>query len=154
MKTKNLIFHVLTDIDVRYWNDSRVNGKEDIDFYETKGEGCPSMPCAVQIKMEPDSCIYSDHWRWRPMINIETGQILNWQQGNTADVCYNVCDGFACRFTDDSNVSMLEYDGYVPDFMCPKDKPDGDYIIMDIDENGYIKDWDPGKVRRFVENLD
>ena len=130
-----------------------VNGKEDIDFYETKGEGYPIMPCATQIKAKPNSCIYSDHWRWRPVINIETGRILNWQQGNTANVHYKVCDGFACCFTDGSSVSILGYEGYVPDFMCPKEEPDGDHIVMDVDENGYIEDWDSSKVKKFVENL-
>ena len=130
-------------------------GKYDIDFYRTKGEGCPIMPCATQIKVKPNSCIYSDHWRWRPIINIETGRILNWMQGNTASVHYKVCDGFSCSFTDNSGVSILDLDdGYVPSFMCIGQEPDGDYIVMDIDENGYIKDWDPIKVKKFVENLD
>ena len=157
MRVNNLtkeIFYIIADIDVRYWCDSEVNGKDDIDFYETKGEGCPAMPCAVQIKVRPRSCIYSDHWRWRLIINIETGRILNWQQGNTASVHYKVCDGFACCFTDNSSESILDYDGYVPSFMCLKGEPDGDYIIMDIDENGYIKDWDSSKVKKFVENLE
>ena len=68
---------------------------------------------------------------------------------------YKVCDGFSCSFTDNSGVSILDLDdGYVPSFMCIGQEPDGDYIVMDIDENGYIKDWDPSKVKKFVENLD
>ena len=51
----------MADIDVRYWNDSKVNGEYDIDFYRTKGEGSPIMPCATQIKVKPNTCIYSDH---------------------------------------------------------------------------------------------
>jgi hypothetical protein len=147
------IFCIIADIEVRYWNDSEVNGKEDIDFCKTKGEGYPIMPCATQVKAKPTSCIYSDHWRWRPIINIEKGQVLNWQQGIIANVFYKVCDGFACSFTDYSSASILDYEGYVPNFMCPKDEPDGDYIIMDIDENGYIKGWDANEVKKFVENL-
>lgn len=154
MKVNNLtqeIFCIMADIEVRYWNDSKVNGKEDVDFYETKGEGYPIMPCAAQVKEKPTSCIYSDHWRWRPIINIEKGQVVNWQRGNTANVFYKVCDGFACRFTGHLDVSILDYEGYVPDFMCPGDTPDGDYVIMDIDENGYIKDWNVNRVKKFVE---
>lgn len=157
MRVNNLtteIFFISADVKVRYWNDSNVNGNEDVDFYETKGEGCPLMPCAVKIKEEPESCIYSDHWRWRPVINIETGQILNWQKGTTADVFYKVCDGFACSFDDKVGEPILNFEGYVPSFMCPKDEPDGDYIIMDVDDNGYIKDWEPKKVKKFIENID
>ena len=32
-------------------------------------------------------------------------------------------------------------EGYVPDIMCPGDVPDGDYVIMDIDEKGKISNW-------------
>lgn len=38
---------------------------------------------------------------------------------------------------------VKEVDGYVIDMMCPKENGYGDYIIMDIDENGIIQDWKP-----------
>lgn len=156
MEVNNLakeIFCIMVDTGVRYWNDSKVNGNDDVDLYETKGDGSPLMPCASQIKVEPESCIYSDHWRWRPIINIETGQIKNWQKGVTANVHYKVCDDFACCFADGSSVSIAEYDGYVPSFMCTKGEGYGDYIIMDIDENGFIQNWNSLKVKKFVEQM-
>ena len=38
--------------------------------------------------------------------------------------------------------TLSSADGYVPDTLCPKEKGYGDYIVMDIDENGMIEDWD------------
>jgi hypothetical protein len=33
-------------------------------------------------------------------------------------------------------------DGYVPEIMCPEGNGYGDYIIMKVNENGYIANWD------------
>lgn len=147
------IFVIKCDIEIRYWNDTTVNGVEDVDFYETKGIGFPKIPCAVQVLKEPTNCIYSDHWRWCPIINIEDGQIVNWQPGVTANVCYKVCDGFACSFVGALDEVVADHDGYVPKFMCPSDEGYGDYIIMDVNEDGYIIDWDPDAVKRFCDQL-
>lgn len=145
------IFVIKCYIEVRYWCDACVNGVEDIDFCETKGNGYPLIPCAVQLFKEPTNVIYSDHWRWQPIINIEKGQITNWQQGVRASVYYKVCDGFDCLFVGLNDEVIAEYEGYVPSFMCPKEDGYGDYIIMDIDENGYIKNWDASKVKKFCD---
>lgn len=146
------IFIIKCDIDVRYWNDSEVNGVEDIDFYETKGKGFPQMPCAVQVLPEPTKVIHSDHWRWQPIINIEKGQIMNWQKGVTAKVHYKVCDGFACSFVGVMDEEVAEFEGYVPRFMYPLTEGYGDYIIMDIDKDGFIHGWDANQVKRFLDN--
>lgn len=45
---------ILVSCQPRYWQDSDVNGLEDIDFMSSKGVGTPAMPCAEQIKDEPD----------------------------------------------------------------------------------------------------
>ncbi|WP_018667526.1 hypothetical protein [Bacteroides gallinarum] len=126
---------------VRYWEDSEVNGERDIDFHESKGEGVPLMPCAVKIKEKPTDSIYSNHYRWQPIIDIEKGKIINWEEGTTASVHYKVCDEFSCDIKDSNGNTVYEYGGYVPEIMCPKDRGYGDYIIMDIDEKGFIRGW-------------
>ena len=130
---------ILVDSYVRYWEDTDVNGQPDDD-------DTPKIPYAVKSEC-------GDYY-WKPIIDIETGQILNWQQGVTAKVHYKVCDEFACKVIGQiAGVPNLikDYEGYVPNFMCPKEEPDGDYIVMDIDENGYIKDWCSADVVEFVE---
>lgn len=107
---------------VRYWEDGELNGTEDI-------EG--KMPCR-----EGDL--------WCPQIMIDTGQIVNWEQENEASIHYKVCDGFSCELLDQrGDVLIKKNDIYVPDIMCPKDSGYGDYIIMDIDKEGFIKNWKP-----------
>lgn len=143
------ITHINVSAEPRYWNDSKVNGEYDIDLMET--DGTPLMPCAVKLYEEPKTHIKSDNWRWQPLINVETGQIENWTKGTIASLHYKVCDCFVCDFLDEDGDAVKSYDGYVPDFMCPKESGYGDYIIMDIDENGFIQWWNKSLVKSFLE---
>lgn len=146
------IHTIKCDIEIRYWEDAQVNGIDDIAFCDTCGECIPQIPCAVQVKNKSTNCIYSDHWRWRPEIDIQTGRIKNWKQGTTAYTSYKVCDEFACAFLDTNDNIVGEYEGYVPSFMSPSEEGYGDYMCMHIDENGYIRKWDASKALSFCHN--
>ena len=113
---------LLVKAEVRYWDDSEVDGKSDT-------ENGDNMPCKIgEI--------------WSPEIDIETGVILNWKKGKTANIHYKVCDlcGFELKDTK-GNTILKEEDGYVPETLSPKERGYGDYIIMDIDSNGKIDNW-------------
>lgn len=142
---------IQVDTKVRYWEDATINGERDIDFYEAKGEGEPKMPCAVKIKETPRENIYSDHWRWKPTIDVDSGRITNWTIGTEARVHYKVCDEFSCTLLNDGGKEILVYEDYVPSFMYPQEDGYGDYIIMDINKDGYIKNWDTKRVESFVK---
>lgn len=43
---------------------------------------------------------------------------------------------------ENGNILLHAEDGYVPDTLCPAESGHGDYIIMNIDENGQIEDWE------------
>lgn len=121
---------------VRYWDDGKVNGEYD----DPKN---PKMPCA-------------EGEYWKPVIVAKTGQILNWTKGVEANVHYKVCD--ECGMTvKHGNVNLIFDEDYVPDFLCPKEEGYGDYIIMDIDKDGFIQNWtkkDISKllIREAIEN--
>lgn len=106
---------------VRYWEDSQVNGADD-----TEGT---NVPCR-------------DGDLWRPIINVVTGVIENWETGKTASIHYKVSDRCGWDLLDaEGNVITSETDGYVPDCLSPAAKGYGDYIIMNIDESGKIDKW-------------
>lgn len=105
---------------VRYWEDAIVNGHTD-----TEGS---LIPCRI-----------GDYWE--PKIDINTGQILNWIDGTTADIHYKVCDDGRYTLQDIGGNDIKTIDGYVPDIMCPDGKGYGSYIIMKVDENGMIARW-------------
>lgn len=107
---------------VRYWEDSEINGENDT-------ENGDNIPCKIGDV-------------WNPEIDIETGVILNWEKGKTADIHYKICDCCGFELKDEKgNVVHSEEDGYVPETLAPKERGYGDYIIMDVDSEGKIKDW-------------
>ena len=126
MKIKALIevevktLHV--DAGVRYWEDATVNGTEDV-----KGD---LIPCR-----EGD--------RWKPIINIDGGNITNWTLGVKASIHYKICDDGIYYVKDAEDKTILTEEGYVPSIMCPSRNGYGDYIIMEVDENGIIANWKP-----------
>ncbi|WP_299368347.1 hypothetical protein [Winogradskyella sp.] len=107
---------------VRYWEDATVNGSLD-----HNGDLIP--------------CRKGDYWC--PFIDIDKGKILNWEKGKTAKIHYKVCDDGNYKLLDENKKIILNNDGYVPDALAPNDESFGDYIILQIDRNGLIKDWDP-----------
>lgn len=108
---------------VLYWEDSSING-----VYDTE-EG-DNIPC-------------KDGDRWKPVIDIDKGIITNWEKGKTASIHYKVCDDGTYTLKDDKGNVIEDRNGYVPNIMRPADEGYGDYIIMNVDENGVIENWEP-----------
>jgi hypothetical protein len=116
---------------VRYWEDAEVNGVEDTDG--------TLIPCR-------------DGELWCPQINVDTGVIVNWEQGKTAKVHFKVCDSGSYSLQNEygNNILMIE-DDYVPNKLIPGEY--GDYIIMSIDENGKIIEWEtPADFSDFIKD--
>lgn len=108
---------------VRYWEDATVNGEED-----TNGS---LIPCRDDASED-----------WLPVIELETGKISNWEKGTTADIHYKVCDdGDYYLMSENETKHELSKSGYVPDCLSINDNGYGDYIIMQVDSEGLIKDW-------------
>lgn len=113
--------HLFVEAEVRYWEDTSVNEQDDAD-----GSLIPLRRGAL----------------WCPVINLETGKILGWPVGTTADVHYKVCDQGE-YWLGDGNTKSLKWRGhYVPDdFLCVGDSGYGDYIIFKVNADGLIQDW-------------
>ena len=109
----------------RYPEDATINGVED-----TEGTLIPCMKGEM----------------WSPEIDIESGRISGWEQGKTASIHFKVCDEGSYFLKDENGETILSIEqDYVPSCMCPKGNGYGDYIIMDIDENGMINNWSFGE---------
>lgn len=120
VKQNYIITTLLVNAKVRYWEDTEVNGVAD--------EEGSLIPCRIGEN-------------WKLEIDIETGKIINWKQGVAANVHYKVCDSGEYSLLNNEGKTIVWFEGYVPKCMCPKDKGYGDYIIMDIDTDGQIKNW-------------
>ena len=108
--------------------DASVNGDDEL-------ENNPKMPF---VKFDDKAKEYF----WEVNIDVDKGQIIDWPQGTTASLNYKVCDEGSYALYDENDKLIDEINDYVPRIMCPNEEGYGDYIIMDIDENGFIQDWD------------
>lgn len=82
-----------------------------------------------------------DMYYWRPVIDLDKGQILNWPKDKEAKICYKVVDEFYCVLNDSNGDCVSEYNDYVPRCMQLDEEGYGDYIYITIDSEGYIKNW-------------
>jgi hypothetical protein len=122
--------YLVINCEPRYWEDSSVNGEEDVDGN--------LIPC-------------KNGNFWQPIINMETGQILNWKIGETSRIHYKVCDAGSYFIFDDKKVHYIIWN-YVPDILGIDDESWGDYIIFSVDKSGYIINWNPNKsIKEFHE---
>ena len=110
--------YLFVEAGVRYWEDGVINGVEDKDG---------NIPC------RDGDC-------WKPLININTGKIINWTQGVRANIHYKVCDNGTYKLLDANMELIKKIRDYVPKMLSPKEEGWGDYIIMDIDTDGQIQD--------------
>ena len=107
--------------EARYWEDAEINGVPD-----ELGELTPFRKGDL----------------WCPIIDIDTGIIKNWPKGIIAKIHFKVCDCGTYNLKDENgNIVLSIEDDYVPNIMCPSENGYGDYIIMDINENGQIENW-------------
>ena len=99
-------------------------------------------------------CIHevSGEYQWKPTIDVDTGVITNWIPGVKCSVYAKVVDQCMVTLHDGARTWKTPREEYVPDFMCPKSEGYGDYIIMDIDENGTIANWNPKQVDTWRED--
>ncbi len=104
-----------------YWEDATVNGVED-----TNGDLIPLRQGDL----------------WCPIIDIDSGVLVDWTEGVTASIHYRVCDAGSYYLLDKEGNHILSIEeDYVPAMMCPEGEGYGDYIIMEIDEKGKIANW-------------
>lgn len=108
--------------DVRYWEDATVNGKNDSDG--------TLIPCRSGNS-------------WEPVIDLATGQILNWPAGLEADIHYKVCDAGEYWLLDSAKQRIAKWNGYyVPNYiLCVGDNGYGDYIIFKVGADGIVIGW-------------
>ena len=119
---------------VRYPEDAMIQEGPD-DAWGEDDTDQPKMPCMSYV-----DCTYKG-WYWCPVIDLATGRIINWKQGVRASISYKVVDEFECYITDADDKIVTRYEGYVPSFMAITDEGYGDYVYLEIDENGMIADW-------------
>lgn len=77
---------------------------------------------------------------WTAAVDIDTGKVHDWPPGRTGNLHMKVVDegSYTLMAADGTTVAKIEQD-YVPNSLIPGSY--GDYIELDIDENGIITNW-------------
>lgn len=106
---------------VRYWEDSTINGESDDDGTLTP---------------------FADGEIWRPVIDIDSGVIVDWPKDVKARIHFKVCDSgsYYLLDSDKNEIARIE-ENYVPNGLCHGDTGYGDYIIFSVNGDGSIKDY-------------
>ena len=114
--------HLEVEAEVRYWEDARVNGVEDVN-----GDLIPGREGEI----------------WKVRIDIAEGRIEDWPEGTEARIHYKVCDAGEYWLADRDGRRLAKWRGhYVPSaFLCHGDSGYGDYIILVVDGRGTIGDY-------------
>ena len=85
---------------------------------------------------------------WEPIIDVEVGTILNWKKGVVAAVMCKILQ-LNFKIIDSLGETLLCKEGIgkdgkpiqIPDTLSPGNSGWDSYIILDINEEGKIEDW-------------
>lgn len=109
---------------VRYWEDATVNGIED--------------DAGTMIYNESSN---SDSWVVEMEFTEQNGRVLRWPEGMEASIHYKVCDAGIYELTMPDGTRYRK-SGYVPsEFLCHGGTGYGDYIILNINGQGFIENY-------------
>ena len=76
---------------------------------------------------------------WVATVAIDTGAIFGWPKGDARKMHVKVCDAGIYTLFDNHAETVAQRIGYVPHGVVPGSY--GDYVELDIDENGIITNW-------------
>lgn len=78
---------------------------------------------------------------WKAEIDIDTGKIKDWPEGEEASLYIKVCDAGIYTLLDADGNELAQKSGYVPNDLIPGEC--GDYIDLKIAADGTITNWNP-----------
>ena len=138
----------------RYWEDSDIslNGS---DFEEVK-EDASNLPQSMMYLGDETITSYKGFYGekcFRMKIDFETGKILNWEQGYKMKIHWKVVDQGVYSYYDKDNNLIDKLEDYVPDFLGVDNDSYGDYVIMSVNEDGQIDNWNPNTVARDIQEM-
>lgn len=81
----------------------------------------------------------SDKKTWLARVDVDTGIIRDWPQGEVREMFVKVCDQGLYTLLDENDQELCKIDGYVPNGIVPGEY--GDYVELKIDANGVITNW-------------
>lgn len=77
---------------------------------------------------------------WEVIVDIETGKIRGWPQGEEREYYWKICDAGSYHLLDKEGQQVLSiHNNYVPNNLLPGEW--GDYLDLKINADGIITNW-------------
>lgn len=145
-KTEKEIKYLRATMGVRYWCDCEysIDGENWIDpCVEDTEEESENMKKMTPFVVTKDIG-YRPSDYWEIIIDIDNGKVLNWPDNFWLKTHYKVCDDGEYVFLDENleevvNITDKYEQYYVPDFLALEDSGYGDYVYLNIDNDGNIE---------------
>ena len=78
--------------------------------------------------------------RWNVIVDIDTGKIRDWPQGEEREYYWKICDAGSYHLLDeDERIQLSINNNYVPNNLLPGEW--GDYLDLKINGEGVITNW-------------
>ena len=148
---------VICDIDVRYYVDcsfSKDNGLTWQDDFEdddtTDAEVKAQLPCMKEItykkyRIWTGKETIEKRVDWCPVIDVNEGKVLDWPEGFILKTHFKVCDQGVyvySNYDETEQIVSTDCDEYYVPCWFNMENGYGDYLIMTINGDGTIQDWD------------
>jgi len=126
---------------IRYLNVEYIDSAE---FITYNGKDCNFKDNIFPYSKKTESTDYDALINFT--IDIDTGKVLNWKEGDTACIYNKPVDSGIYTFMDENKKNVLKISDYVIDGLDIEDEGFGDYIILRILPDGTINNWNKDKV--------
>lgn len=84
-------------------------------------------------------------------INVDTGHVENWHQGIAMNIYWKIVDEGLYQYRNEDGAVIYEMYDYVPGELAINDDGYGDYVIINIDKDGNIENWNPSEVKATLQ---
>jgi len=99
-----------------------------------------SLPVRYDEEDIPNDFPMREGNMWNATVEIDSGRIISWPQGNCWHLHMKVCDGGSYTLLDEGHMVVAEIKcDYVPHGIVPGEY--GDYVDLQIDATGTITNW-------------
>lgn len=100
-----------------------------------------TLPVRYEEEDIPNNFPFRQGEKWEAKIEIDTGKILGWPEGQAGEIEYmKVCyEGSYALLDASGNVVLSIEQNYVPHGVIPGKY--GDYVTLKINEHGVITNW-------------
>ena len=117
--------------------------KFDDEYCSWVNKKIPSFVKLLDTDVPPEE---DPNYKVRLEIDVENGKLLNHDFGHTIKIYNKAVDEGTYTLYDTETHEAKTIQDYVIPGLDIDENGFGDYVILTIDENGFIKDWDKDKI--------